>query len=256
MTWSSEFCIQVAGVYDADEAVGLAEEGVTHVGIPLGLDYHAEDVTPGQARDIAQALRAWSRGSGRPVGVVLITYFTEAEAVLALARAMTADAVQSHGQASPEVLAAVRRAAPDLAIIKSLVVGRRSGGEFVADHAWGAASKDGVPAGLEDELQAFAPIADAFLTDTFDPATGASGATGRTHDWGVSRRLVELSPRPVILAGGLTPENVAAAVKAVRPAGVDAHTGLEDPAGRKSREKVRRFVLEAKRAVASFSGTV
>jgi len=66
-----------------------------------------------------------------------------------------------------------------------------------------------------------------------------------THDWCISRRLVEISSRPVILAGGLTPANVAEAIAEVRPAGVDSHTGVEDASGAKSREKVARFVREA-----------
>jgi len=51
--------------------------------------------------------------------------------------------------------------------------------------------------------------------------------------------------KTVILAGGLTPDNVAAAIREVRPAGVDAHTGVEDTSGAKCREKVARFVREA-----------
>jgi phosphoribosylanthranilate isomerase len=89
---------------------------------------------------------------------------------------------------------------------------------------------------------------DAYITDTFDPRTGACGATGKTHDWRLSRQLVRYSPLPVILAGGLTAENVRAAILAVRPAGVDAHTGLEDVSGRKSQEKVKQFVSEAQEA--------
>jgi phosphoribosylanthranilate isomerase len=89
---------------------------------------------------------------------------------------------------------------------------------------------------------------DAYITDTFDPPTGASGATGKNHDWRVSRQLVRQSPRPVILAGGLNPGNVRDAILAVRPAGVDAHTGLEDVSGRKSEERVRKFVSEAQEA--------
>jgi phosphoribosylanthranilate isomerase len=101
---------------------------------------------------------------------------------------------------------------------------------------------------LENVISELSPLVDAFITDTFDPETGASGATGRTHDWRVSRRLVELSDRPVILAGGLTPENVRKAILEVQPAGVDSHTGVEEPSGRKSREKVHKFVLEAREA--------
>jgi phosphoribosylanthranilate isomerase len=61
----------------------------------------------------------------------------------------------------------------------------------------------------------------------------------------VSQRLAGLSPKPVILAGGLTPENVADAIDVVRPAGVDVHTGVEDSNGRKSRDLVSRFVAAA-----------
>jgi phosphoribosylanthranilate isomerase len=90
------------------------------------------------------------------------------------------------------------------------------------------------------------PLVDGFLTDTYAPETGAAGATGRAHDRAVSRRLVELSPRPVILAGGLTPAAVRRAISVVRPAGVDAHTGVEDASGRKDRTKVVEFVAEAR----------
>ena len=105
--------------------------------------------------------------------------------------------------------------APDLTVIKSLIV------------------EDNNLAELESSVAAFSPHCDAFITDTYDPATGACGATGKTHDWDISRRLVDISPRPVMLAGGLNPENVRKAIAHVRPAGVDAHTGVEGPDGRK-----------------------
>ena len=101
---------------------------------------------------------------------------------------------------------------------------------------------------LEVMVKELSPLVNAFITDTFDPKTAASGATGKTHDWSVSRRLVELSDRPVILAGGLTPENVKRAIQEVPPAGVDSHTGVEDSTGRKSREKVQKFLSEASEA--------
>ena len=95
---------------------------------------------------------------------------------------------------------------------------------------------------------------DAFITDTFDPVTGASGATGKTHDWEISRRIVEHSRHPVILAGGLTPENVGDAIRLVRPAGVDVHTGVEDDQGRKDRRRVEAFVTRARDAFARGAG--
>ena len=91
---------------------------------------------------------------------------------------------------------------------------------------------------------------DMFITDSFNPATGAKGATGLVHDWSISAELVRISPRPLMLAGGLDPANVAAAIEEVRPAAVDAHSGLEDATGRKDRLKVRTFVEESRKAFA------
>lgn len=68
--------------------------------------------------------------------------------------------------------------------------------------------------------------ADAILLDSADLATGALGATGRTHDWDVSREIVARSRRPVWLAGGLNAGNVGAAIRAVNPHGVDLCSGV------------------------------
>ena len=103
---------------------------------------------------------------------------------------------------------------------------------------------------MPEQRREFGPHVDAFITDTWDPQTGARGATGKTHDWDVSRRIVETAARPVILAGGLTPENVGHAILQVGPAGVDAHTGVEKPDGMKDPALVRAFVEEARRAFA------
>ena len=90
-------------------------------------------------------------------------------------------------------------------------------------------------------------LADAFMTDTYDPETERSGATGKTHDWVISKKIVDLSSRPVILAGGLNPENVREAILKVKPEGVDSHSGVEAINGRKDLELVKKFVNEAKR---------
>ena len=69
------------------------------------------------------------------------------------------------------------------------------------------------------------------------------GGTGRTHDWRVSRRIVDSSPVPVFLAGGLKPENVFEAVKTVRPFGLDVCGGVRT-GGRLDEEKLRRFFAQ------------
>jgi phosphoribosylanthranilate isomerase len=101
---------------------------------------------------------------------------------------------------------------------------------------------------LENMVYSLSKWIDIFITDTYDPSTGASGATGKTHDWNISRRLIEISPKPVILAGGLNPSNVREAILATNPAGVDVHTGIESANGRKERDLTLKFITESREA--------
>jgi phosphoribosylanthranilate isomerase len=214
--------VQVAGVRSVAEARMLLGLGADLVGIPLCLAYHQPDVDEATAAAIVATL-----GRER---AVLITYATDPETLVGLCQRLGVGWVQLHGQVVPQTVAVVRQRV-SVQVIKSYVVGLQTGGM----HAF---------------VEAFAPVCTAFLTDTYDPRTGAAGATGRVHDWDASRALVEISPLPVILAGGLSPGNVEQAIAVVRPAGVDAHTGLEDESGDKDPCLVRAFVRKAKEAFA------
>ena len=212
--------VQIAGIIDLDEAEMVAAAGADFLGFPLRLKDGREDLSEDEAREIIAAIATPS---------VCITYLQRAAEIASLCDALSAPWVQLHAPISRGELRALRASRPDLGIIKSLVV-----------------TRDNLQA-LEQEVIDLSPHVHAFITDTYDPATGRSGATGKTHDWAVSRRLVECSPRPVILAGGLHPENVYDAIVSVKPAGVDAHTGVEAPDGRKDKALIRRFVSEAAR---------
>jgi phosphoribosylanthranilate isomerase len=218
-----ENLIQIAGVVDTAEAEMLQECGIRYLGFPLRLPVHREDLTEEEAAAIIKSLAP-------PVFGVLITYLDKANEIVGFSHALGARVVQLHGDIDPDELKRLKTLDQNLTVIKSLVIGMRDARV------------------LEATVNELSPLVDAFITDTFDPKTGASGATGKTHDWHVSRRLVELANRPIILAGGLTPENVKRAILEVQPAGVDSHTGVEDSVGRKSREKIRKFVSEAREA--------
>ena len=215
--------IQVAGVIDQAEADMLVRSGVRYLGFPLRLPVHQEDLTEEAAARIIRSLEPPARG-------VLITYLDQASEVVDLCNLLGASIVQLHGDIETSDLREIKERQPSLSIIKSLVVGLHPVEELL-----------GV-------IERTASQVDAYITDTFDPRTGATGATGKVHDWRLSAQLVQQSPRPVILAGGLRPGNVRAAILEVRPAGVDAHTGLEDASGRKSEQKVQQFVVEARAA--------
>ena len=76
-----------------------------------------------------------------------------------------------------------------------------------------------------DTAQQAAAYADAIILDTRTPEQ--LGGTGLTHDWSISAKIVPSVEIPVILAGGLTPENVGAAIHQVHPYAVDVHTGVK-----------------------------
>jgi len=97
--------------------------------------------------------------------------------------------------------------------------------------------------GSVDEARRAAETADGLLLDSGNPALEVKelGGTGRVHDWALSRRIVEESPKPVYLAGGLRADNVAGAIRAVRPYGVDLCSGVRTD-GRLDRAKLSAFM--------------
>ena len=91
-----------------------------------------------------------------------------------------------------------------------------------------------------DELAAYADPVGAVLLDAYHPNT--LGGSGATFPWDLAVRAKTLTARPVLLAGGLTPDNVQAALEAVRPYGVDVSSGVESRPGVKDPAKLRAFI--------------
>ena len=138
---------------------------------------------------------------------VLLTSRTETDPLIAHVRTCRPRAVQLVDYVTPATTTALRKAMPDVQIFQVIHVA----GE--ADIA---------------RAQTLAETADFLLLDSGAPdkAIKELGGTGRTHNWAISRQIVAQSPVPVWLAGGLNPDNVADAIKAVRPHGVDVCSGL------------------------------
>lgn len=220
---SNKNIIQIAGIIDEAEARMVLEAGATHLGFPFRLDFNKEDLTETQAAGIIKKLHIGEQS-------VLITYLDKSDEIIELAGFLGCKSVQLHGPISLLELEKLRTAEPLLGIWKSLVV-----------------KKDNVDELLR-MIQSIEHLADAFITDTFNPETGASGATGKTHDWQVSNKITRQSKKPVIIAGGLTPDNVRDTIRQINPFGVDVHTGVENRDGCKDRDKVKSFVDEAKKA--------
>jgi len=220
--------IQIAGISGKEEAKLLMESGVDYLGFPLRLPVNKEDLTEDEAAEVIKTIKP-------PHQPVLITYLDKAEEVISFCERLNVQIVQLHGYISFDELVKIKSLADDLFIIKSLVVTGDNSDKLVK------------------MVELYSPYVDAFITDTFDPETGAEGATGKTHDWSISKKLVEISPKPVIIAGGLNPDNVRQAILEIKPAGVDVHTGVEMPDGKKNPELIKEFINKAKEAFAELN---
>lgn len=204
--------IKICGLTTLEDALAAAEAGADL----LGFNFYPPSprcLTPAGCAPIAAAVRRrWP--AARLVGVFVNEPPARVAAVLAEAGL---DLAQLHGQET----AADLRALAGRAFKAFRGVG--------AGHAEYAAAGAGQP---------------AFLVDAYSPAL--YGGTGQTADWPAVRPLA--AQYPLLLAGGLTPENVAEAVAQVRPWGVDVASGVESAPGRKDAGRVRAFILAARQA--------
>lgn len=166
-------------------------------------------ISPDQASAIIRLLPPFVQTVGLFVNEELTT-------VNSVAERCGLDLVQLHGEETPDYCAAVRRR-----IIKAFRVRDASSLEGMADY----------------------PVA-ACLLDAWSPA--AHGGTGRTFNWEIAARAA--ASHRIILAGGLTPENVAEAVATVNPYAVDVSSGVESSPGKKNHTLVRAFVDAARQS--------
>lgn len=205
---------------EADVAASVAA-GVDAVGVIV-------DVPVDTPREVDQETAASLFDAVPPfVSGTLVTMPESAEDALSLVDSLAPDVLQIHGGLDGVEIEDVA-ARVDI----PLIIGA-------------SASAD---AGATDDLASQAAIADAILLDSRDES--GAGGTGRTHDWDRATQIRASLEVPVVLAGGLTPGNVADAVRTVDPYAVDVATGVEAAGGVKDHEAVQQFVREAKRVEA------
>ncbi|KOX91908.1 N-(5'-phosphoribosyl)anthranilate isomerase [Haloarcula rubripromontorii] len=206
--------VKICGVTDSADRNAVVTAGADAVGV-----IHGVPVDTPREVDEETAMRLVD-GVPPFVTSVLVTMPTTVQEAVRRVDRIEPDAVQVHDGLSPAELGAL-----DSRITQDIV----------------AVVEANAPA-IED----YATHADALLVDSVDADGG--GGTGETHDWERTRAVVDSLDVPVVLAGGLTPENVAEAVETVGPFAVDVASGVEQSGGRKDHDAVGRFVRNATRA--------
>ncbi|MCY3599365.1 MAG: phosphoribosylanthranilate isomerase [Gemmatimonadetes bacterium] len=211
--------VKICCIGSPEEAALAARCGATAIGLVSAMPSGPGVIDEAMIRRIAAA-------APRDVATFLLTSRTDPEEIAAQQRRIRADALQLVDRLESEALRSLRRRLPGVSLVQVV-------------HVRG---EDSV-----EEAVAVAPLVDAVLLDSGNPDLPVRqlGGTGRVHDWSHSRAIVERAGCPVYLAGGLRPTNVAAALRAVRPFGVDVCSGVRTD-GRLDEGLLRGFMRAAR----------
>ena len=219
---------QIYSIQTVEEALGCVEAGADRVGVLVGVPggkfpcaIHEEE-----AAEIFEALK------GKAVRVLISVADNERD-ILDQTKRLHPDVLHlcANFTGSPKFREKMREEIPDVLLMEAVGI---------------------VDESAVEDAKRKAEYADLLILDSVSKTVPGVGAAGETHDWGIDRAIVEAVKIPVILAGGLGPDNVEAAIQAVRPAGVDSLTKTSVKENgilvRKDLEKVREFYSRAKAA--------
>ncbi|MEW6327490.1 MAG: phosphoribosylanthranilate isomerase [Thermodesulfobacteriota bacterium] len=201
--------IKVCGITNIEDALAAQALGSDAIGLVFAKS--PRRVEKEQAREIVQAL---------PPFVHLVGVFVNEEkgVIEDIADFCRLTVLQFHGSESPEYCAGFGRP-----VIKAFRISQREDIE---------------------RMKPYQGKVSAFLLDTYHPVL--AGGTGQAFDWTMTKEAGKIGP--IILAGGLNPDNIEAAIRAVRPYAVDVSSGVEMSPGKKDHEKIRLFIERAQAA--------
>lgn len=214
---------QIYETQNFDEAKKLTEAGVDYVGVLVGIkNEYPGELSPGQAVEVLRGVTGWAKK-------VVLSLSKNLNDIAIIVNKTNPDIL--HLPAEPDVISpadvkTLKKQFPKIKVMRTIPVGDEKCIELAKQY-------DG--------------IADYLLLDSRRKKDNQIGATGETHDWNLSKKIVESVSIPVILAGGLGPDNVAEAILKVKPFGVDSKTKTDKTGSReKDIEKVKEFVRIAK----------
>jgi len=223
--------VQIYEISTPEEASALGNLGVDHIGVLVGDGSFPREQSVDQAHLIFSAIPSSSKGLAlllsadvRLVEQIILKLKPAIVHLGASSNLLTASAVQQ-----------LKQRCGTLTVMRSIPI-------------------------VDDEsitiARSYDGVADMLLLDSHRPGDMQIGALGVTHSWEIDRKIVESVRIPVIIAGGLGPDNVVEAIRMVRPAGVDSKTKTDkdDGSHTKDLQKVKRFVARAKSLQASANG--
>ena len=209
--------VKICGITNLPDAVSAVLLGADYVGFLVDIGFAADKVTKEEAKEIIAKLPL-------EVKPVYVTYEKKAKKIISIAKEINPAVIQLHNDISVEEIKKIRKALKKIELTKTINVKNLKS---------------------VDEAKSFEKYVDYLLLDT--AVKGRKGGTGKTHNWDISKKIVLAVKKPVFLAGGLNPDNVAQAIKKVQPYAVDTNSGAETEKRKKDHEKMRLFIERAKK---------
>lgn len=214
--------VKICGITNLDDAMQAISSGADALGFQVGMRHRTEDeVSPEEAKVIVASLPPF-------VSSVMVTHLQDAKTIISLLKFIpNATTVQLHDDIDLKEISSIREMIPSIHIIKAI-------------HMDGSKALQ--------KLHHYDSVADAIILDSVNMKEDRIGGTGMIHDWPLSKKMVNNSKLPVILAGGLTPDNVQDAIRSVGPYVIDVNSGVKinRNSRRKDPVKVRNLIYRAK----------
>lgn len=208
--------MKICGLTREEDLAVAIDAGADAVGFLVGVPSSPRNLSLERAEKLLGKVPVF-------VDSVVVTAPKSVEWLLEVCEQLKPSAIQIHGKEQVDS-SEIRRHTKNTRLIKTVYV-----------------TEDALNEKVIENLKTF----DAVLLDSY--SKGQYGGTGKVHDWKLSKQIKDaVAPVPVILAGGLKPENVKEAVLTVKPYAVDVASGVEASPGVKNHEKVRAFVENAK----------
>jgi len=207
--------VKICGITSLEDLYMATKAGANAVGFIVGVPQSPRNLPVRKARELIRATPVF-------VEAVTVTVPKNLDCLREICDALDPDIVQVHG--SGLLHEEIRERLRD----RRLICAVQAQSDLVID-----------------EVLEVAKVSDAILMDSCLP--GKYGGTGETHDWELSRRVRDaIHPKPLVLAGGLTPENVEEAIRMVKPYAVDVSSGVESHPGIKDGNKMFEFTKRSK----------
>lgn len=210
--------VKICANKNINDAKMCIDAGADFLGILVGQKHVSTDFTD---KYTAKEMVNFSK---RKIKTVLVTHLINSDEIIELSQFIGNDVIQLHSNIDESEVEKIVKALPNIKLIRLIHISQK--GQICTNYKT-------------------MKYADYYLLDSFNLETNQVGGTGLIHDWNIDRELIEKLNKPTFIAGGLTPKNVASAIKAAKPGGVDVNSGCKLN-GIKNERLVKEFVFNAK----------